>query len=518
MRCRLATLAASLLLASCGESSSPDPAAAPARPNLLIVSIDTLRADHLGCYGYAASAEPTSPAIDAFSRDGLRFDRCFAPRGQTGPSLFAMLTSLYPSGHGLVDNSEGLRDEGSDRIGDFGALGYEAHAFLAELPVKRSTVDALAGSFRSTGSSRGSLFLARDELPRGAPQAQRDDAVEARLVDFLSKRKGAARPFLAWAHFYDVHQPYAPRAELHAAFAGDYHGPLRLDPAPTEKSFDAIVKRHLDERMRARQPVAAADAKYVRSLYDAGIRATDERVGRIVATLRERGLLDSTIVCITADHGEALAERDGFWFHGNSLLDSVLRIPLIVRGPGVAAGACDSLIQNVDLLPTLLELAGGKVPGGLDGLSFATVVRGQRPDPPIREIAWAEWEDVVLAARTPAWKYVLNPRGARMKLPPYQGDEDPGLFLDCRELYDLVADPREEKNVWRERRGEIEALRTQVGDEYGKRFAGFTRGDTDPVDAANLEELEALGYGGTAAGAARRANYRLDPAACEEKE
>jgi arylsulfatase A-like enzyme len=516
MRCRLAAFSASLLLASCGDSP-PASTATPAQPNVVILSIDTLRADHLGCYGYAAHSEPTSPAIDALCRDGLRFDHCFAPRGQTGPSLLAMLTGLYPSGHGLIDNYEGLRDETRDRIGDFGALGYEAHAFLAELPVKRSTVDALAGSFRSTAASRGSFFLASNELPRGTSQAQRDDAVEARLVDFLSRRKGAARPFLAWAHFYDVHQPYAPSADLHAAFAGDYHGALRLDPAPTEKSFDAVVKRHLDERMRAREPVAPADAKYVRSLYDAGIRATDARVGRIVAALRERGLLDSTLIVITADHGEALAERDGFWFHGNSLLDSVLRIPLIVRGPGVAAGKCDSLIQNVDLLPTLLELAGGKVPGGLDGLSFAAVVRGQRPDPPIREIAWAEWEDVVLAARTPSWKYLLNPRGARPKLPPFQSDDDPGYHLECRELYDVVADPLEAKNVWRERRGEIEALRMQVGDEYGRRFAGFTRGDTDPVDAARIAELEALGYGGTAAGEARRPNYRLDPAACEKE-
>ena len=516
LRSCAALTALSLLLASCSDSP-PSSAAAPARPNVLLVSIDTLRADHLGCYGYAAPSEATSPAIDALSREGLRFDRCFAPRGQTGPSLFAMLTALYPSGHGLVDNSEGLRDEGSDRIGDFGALGYEAHAFLAELPVKRSTIAALAGSFRSTGASRGSFFLARDELPRGTSQALRDDAVEARLLDFLSQRKGGARPFLAWAHFYDVHQPYAPNAELHRAFAGDYRGPLRLDPAPTEKSFDAVVKRHLDERMRARGPVAPEDARYVRALYDAGIREADARVGRIVAALRERGLLDSTLIVLTADHGEALAERDGFWFHGNSLLDSVLRIPLIVRGPGVAAGACDGLIQNVDLLPTLLELAGGKVPGELDGLSFAAVVRGQRPDPPIREIAWAEWEDVVLAARTPSWKYLLNPRGARPKLPPFHGDDDPGHLLECRELYDVVADPREEKNVWRERRGEIEALRTQVGDEYGRRFAGFTRGDTDPVDAAARAEIEGLGYAATGAGEARRANYRLDPAACEEK-
>ncbi len=508
-RRRFAVSSLALLLgavAGCGEDA--DRGSSAARPNVLIVSVDTLRADHLGCYGYSPYAEPVSPAIDALAAEGLCCDAFFTPRGQTGPSLSSMLTGLYPSNHGLLDNFEGLRDEGSDLVDDFVALGYEAHGFVSYFPVKKTTRHALA--FARFAPQRGSWFDAKPQMP-GERTERWDDAVEHAFLDFLKQRKSGGRPFFSWIHFYDVHQPYSPPPRFHAAFAGDYHGTLRIDPAPTESAFNARIKSHLDEKMRARTPLDPADARYVTALYDGGIRATDERIGRIVGALRAAKLLDSTLICITADHGEELADHNGFWFHGNSVYDAVLRIPLIVRGPGVKAGRFGDLMQNVDLLPTLLDHVGGTVPAGLDGASFAEVLRGGRPEAPIREIAWAEWQNLILSARTPRWKFILNPRGARPKLPPFERPEDPGYFVECRELYDVGADPREQRNLWREQRATIDELRLQVGDEYSRRFAALVSGAADRVDPADREQLLELGYVGD-----DEQDYRLEPGACDD--
>ncbi len=511
------TAASAVALAACsvlgGCSDAPAPGKGGARPDVLLISIDTLRPDHLGCYGYAPYARPVSPAIDALAAEGVLFERCFAPRGQTGPSLCSMLTGLYPSGHGILDNNEGLREEGSDLVDDFVELGYEVHGFVSLLPVKKSTKQQFA--FARFAPGRGSWFDAKESAPQ-LRQVDCDDAVEAAYLERLARRRGAERPSFTWLHFYDVHQPYAPPAAFHEAFAGDYRGSLRLDPAPTGAAFNSVVKTHLDQKMVAREPLDPADARYVTALYDGGIAAADVRIGRIVEALRRAGRLDRTLICITADHGEELGEHNGFWFHGNSLYDAVLRIPLVVRGPGVTQGRCDALMQNLDLLPTLLELVGGKVPAGIDGFSFAELARGGRPTAPPRDVAWAEFEDVILAARTREWKLIRNPRGARPKLPPYHAPDDAGYFSDCKELYDLLADPREQRNVWREKSGAVEELRRAAEDEQERRFAGLERGAVDPVSEAERRELEALGYTAPSADGARSQNYRLDPASCDE--
>jgi arylsulfatase A-like enzyme len=511
----VAPLLATLALAAGGCGGDPPAPSGPARPNVLLITIDTLRADHLGCYGYAPYPMPVSPAIDSLAAEGLRFEACFAPRGQTGPSLMSLLTGLYPSGHGVLDNYDPLREEGSDLVDDFAPLGHELHGFAAFCPVKKSSRTGLAfARMAELSPPRGSWLDARPKM-KSAPWAAVDDAIEQALLQFLDGRRKARRPFFAWAHFYDVHQPWSPPAAIHEAFAGDYRGPLRAE-VPTEEHFDGLVKEHLDARMRARTPLEPADARYVTALYDGGIRATDDRVGRIVSALRSSGLLDSTIVCVTADHGEELGEHGGFWFHGNSVYDSVLSIPLVIRGPGVVPGVVADLAQNLDLLPTLLEFLGGRVPSGIDGLSLAPLLRGERPDPPLREIAWAEWEDVILAARTREWKLIRNVRGARPKLPPYQGDDDPGYWIGCRELYDVRSDPRETRDVWRERNGDVLPLRRHAEDEEERRFRDLVRGTLDAMTEEERAELLRLGYGGAGPDGARTRNYRLDPGGCDE--
>ncbi len=508
---RAILLALPAAAAACGDDRSSRAPAGGGRPNVLVLSIDTLRADHLGCYGYAPGREPVSPAIDQFAREGLLFERCFAPRGQTGPSLASLLTGSYPSRHGVLDNFDPLAPDLHTLVERFADAGWSTHAFLSFLPIAKSSKGELG--FTRGGSSDGSYFEAKQRM-RHEPEAKWDDAVEQQLLRFLAEAERSGRPFLAWAHFYDVHQPYSPPPPFDERFAGGYAGKLRLPSGPSEAQFDAVVKRELDEKMVARAPLDRDDAAYVVALYDGGIAATDERIGRVLRALAEAGLAERTIVALTADHGEELGEHAGLWFHGDSVYDSVLHIPLIVRGPGVVAGHYADLIQNVDLLPTLLDFAGARArgDGAIDGISFAAELRGARTDAFRRRIAWSEWEHLVLSARTDRWKYVFNPRGAHPKKPPYDAPDDGGFFIDCHELYDVAADPGERRNVWREQKGSIDELRSLVEGEHVRRFASLRLPVGETIDDPDeREQLRELGY--TAGG---EGDWALDPKSCED--
>jgi arylsulfatase A-like enzyme len=467
----------------------------PRRVNVLIVSIDTLRADHLGCYGYAPYAQPVTPRIDEFAKRGLLFEQCSTARGQTAPSLGSMMTGLYPSHHGVLDNGVPFRAGVRSLAQELMAAGYDAHAFLSFLPGSRNG--------KATLGIPPEQVVEVKKLHRDWAFSRCDEAAEQSFVHFVGQRKAGAKPFFAWVHFYDVHQPYTPPPPYDTLFAGDYHGALKL-PAelPTQEQREAYFSQRIEaamaEKMVARAPLDRDDARYLVALYDGGVRETDERVGRILDALDRAGLRDDTLVIVTADHGEELGQHNSFWFHGNSVHAPVLDIPLIVGGPGVRAGRCDALIQNVDLAPTLLEWVGAPPPVETDGASFARLLRpgGESAAPP-RQVAWSEWRDWILGARTNGRRLVFNPRGAHPKLPPYfQIPSDGGYFVDCAELYDLVHDPLELKDLWEEQKGSAAELRTLVADEFVRRgFGGAARpAESEPLDPAEEKSLLAIGY------------------------
>ncbi len=501
-----------LLGAAAVAAAACDGARERRRVNVLIVSIDTLRADHLGCHGYAPYAEPVSPHIDALAKEGLDFTRCSTARGQTAPSLGSLMTGLYPSRHGVLDNGIPFKEGTRSLAQELGATGYDSFAFVGFLPGGKHGRATL-------GIPPDHVFDAMG-LHKDWAYSRCDEAAEQAFTSFVAKRAGAAKPFLAWVHFFDVHQPYTPPAPYDTLFAGDYRGALRLPdgPLPAEAKeawFQQHVETAMAERMLARKPVDAADAKYLVALYDGGIRETDERVGRMVAALAQAGLADDTLVIVTADHGEELGQHHAFWFHGNSVHEPVLHIPLIVRGPGVKAGRCDALVQNVDVMPTLLEVLGAPPPAESDGVSFAALLRGAPPPHP-RELAWSEWQDLILGARTVERRFVFNPLGAHPKKPPYfKVDADPGYFVDCAELYDLVRDPLETRNVWDEEKESAAELRARVIDEFERRGFGARRRDpAEPVDPAAAKRLQAIGYEQEETG---RRDVVFDPGSCEHR-
>ncbi len=496
---RIAALPAILMLAAmltgCGGERRPDgspPAAGARPPSIVLISIDTMRADHLGCAGYSPYDEPVSPEIDRLAKESARFTQCFAPRAQTMPSLTSMLTGRFPSSHGVLENAQPLDAPIPTLTEMLAAQGYDTAAFLSFLPTVPDGNPARGSSVMKSGRDVG------PGAPPPAAQWQWDANTVIQAIEWLaSPGLGKSRPFFAWIHLYDVHQPYVPPPPFDRIFAGDYAGPLRLPDGAGEADF-ARVERALDEAALSGKALAPADHAYAVALYDGGIRGADRQVGSILRALEERGLAKETIVVLTSDHGEELAEHNHYYFHGNSVYDGALRIPLLVRWPGrVPQGiTIDALVQNVDVVPTILEWVGASRPSGVEGISFAPLL-ARRESGGARTAVFAEWQDLVVSVRTPEWKLIFNPQGAHPKKPPYFEHERGGFKVHCEELYRLVDDPHETQDVATLHAAAADSLRALAIAHRDR--AGGGRTMTATAENAIADELRALGYVGAPA-------------------
>lgn len=270
--------------------------AAPARPSIVLVTVDTLRADHLGSYGATAAATPN---FDALASEGIRFEHAVSPVPLTRPAHASLLTGLYPHEHGLRDNLPRKLDSSVPTLATrLRETGYETGAFVGSFLLGRGS--GLESGFESFGDGPGG---GADRI--GASAERRAATVTDDAVAFLEKAKP---PFFLWVHFYDPHAPYEP-------------------PEPFEKSY-------------------AGEITYV-----------DSELGRLLAAIESLGLSNSTWILATADHGEGLGEH-GEEEHGVLVYESTLRVPLILKRPGGIARVESEPVSLVDVFPTLLEAAG----------------------------------------------------------------------------------------------------------------------------------------------------------------
>ncbi len=434
MRRALVLLAAAF--AACSEPPPP-------RPNVLLITIDTLRADRLGCYGNDDWGASPSPRIDALAAQGVQFQALFAPRGQTHPSLAAMLTGKYPITTGLRENGLDLLPPHRTLLQRLATAGWRTGAFVANFGLDDegdawafrgadARSDGYQGRFRQEAGPRESRF-----------QRAWDERVESAALDFL-KRQDGARPFAAWVHFYDVHRPYNPPPGFDRY--GHADGLPEVLHAPGADDGPAL-DAHIDGITLADRPVPDAELRRILGLYDGSVTATDERVGRLLDALEASGLAGDTLVILSADHGEELFDRNRYFYHGNSLAYGTLRIPFIVRGPGLPAGrGVDALAQNVDLAPTVLDLCGLPPAPDMEGHSLRGLLHGTSERLP-REFAFIEWQDVVYSVTDGRFKYVHNPLHAHLLKEPFAPvpgqPATRGYAVACFEGYDLLSDRRE---------------------------------------------------------------------------
>jgi arylsulfatase A-like enzyme len=435
-----ALLIAGLLSAACESRPS----------NVILISIDTLRADHLGSYGYSRE---TSPFLDSLARRGVIFEEATAPAAWTVPSHASMLTGLYPRSHGLRFPRDKLPPEVATLPSMLSEQGYATGAVV--------NVPLLS---QGRGFERGFDHFAYFR-PAAGPEG-RARSVSEEGVSWA--RKQGEQPFLLFLHYYDVHSNFQPLPRYRRMFEQPYAG--------IADGTTAQLKAYRKGKVK----LADADARHLLDLYDAGIRQLDDELAELFADLEEEELLENTLVFITSDHGEEFFDHGDF-LHGRTLYQELVHVPLLVLGPGLPEGLrVREPVSLVDLVPTILALLGLPEPDAIEGEDLSAQCRGSGGASPDRALfyeadAWFHniHEDFRRAIRKGRYKLHFNHRER------------------SSELYDLPRDPGEHENLVSEKPGVAAELRAELN-----AFMTESREPQrlpPPSDEA-LEQLRQLGY------------------------
>lgn len=460
-------LALPLLLAGCGDAAVAPPGDGP--PPIVLVLVDTLRDDYLGSYGFEGDI---SPHIDALAAEGVRFANSYSQAPWTKPAVASLFTSLYPSGHGIT-NHEGNFTGGETAAERVGILGEAAQTLAERLQERGYTTAAfVANPWLKAGYGFEQGFDLYDDTQAGNEVAARD--VLGRAQEWLDARE-PGEPWFLYLHLMDVHGPYhAPGRDVERAssFPG-VQTPMLLSENDIALIPD-YLKRQPWVRSREGQKVRNWRARYA-----AGVVSLDRQLGEFLGGMRDDGWLERAWVLLTSDHGEELYEHRG-WDHGHNLHEHQLRVPLIARPPGGLARprAVEPLVRQVDLLPTLVALAGGDGPGRIEGRDLGPLLRAEEPGGPVENYASAVRD---------------KPRMAALNVGPYKliwgGGSRPGR------LFDLAADPGETTDLAVERRPLARELTAHL-----RRIAAALDDDRlfvedgGELSAETREQLRALGY------------------------
>ena len=429
-----------ILYAGCGVQSEPS-----SPKKVLLISIDALRADHLGSWGYDRD---TSPFLDQLVAEGTRYPLAFVNTHGTPPSHTTMLTSLYQESHrvGMHDDPERPPDLRLPDAVDTVQEILHRHGW--------ATVAVTGGGYmgREFGFSRDfDVFFDRIRSVEQGAEA---------LVEAIRPVLGAERPVFVLFHTYQVHSPYTAPDIYNGLFGPDG---CSIEPvAETLVPLQANASKHL----------SPSDFDCLASLYDRGIRHTDDVLRGAFEDLRAMGFLDNTLVIITSDHGEEFGDHGGL-LHRGSLFDELIHVPLILWGTGVPASATDpTLVSTVDISPTILAWAGIDIPPPMEGRDLLERPEGDQP-----QRVFSQYGSQIYSLRTRRWKLIVGGKWA-----------NPMLF-------DLERDRAESRNVARANPVVVDSLIDELAiwRETRPRPNLSTRPPMN-IDEEVKQQLEALGY------------------------
>src|SRR5574341_948049 len=362
-----------------------------AKPNIILLTADSLRADHLGAYGYA---RPTTPHLDRLAAESVRFEYAFAPASYTGPSLASLHTGKYPQEHfmHLANGNAPYRHTDPALAQGLKAHGYQTAAFVSNhvLERARSQMDKGFDTYDDT------LPEQRDEV---VAIVSRRNASQTTAAVLRWLKTQATPPFFLWVHYMEPHGPYAPPPPYDTLFVGDplYRAePRLLELSPEQRRGERIAREarvqgttvtprmvtYLDATRDAARRVLHYNPRVADHIarYDGEIRGLDEAVGHLLQALKTQGLYETAWVLFSSDHGESLGEHGYYFQHGYRVTLELLHVPLLIKPPGTPAPRrVSTQVGLIDLMPTLLEAAGSAVPQGLSGQSILPLVRGERP-------------------------------------------------------------------------------------------------------------------------------------------
>ena len=419
--------------------------------NIVLLTVDSLRADHLSCYGYDRE---TSPFMDAFAREGVLSERFLAPAIPTQPSYTTLLTGQLPMTHNIVSHG------GHANIARETPMLPE---ILAQAGYTTCSVDNLWRHRFWYG--RGFEFIIDPSVTKNLLISVTCEELNHRTIPWIKQHAG--EPFFLFMHYWDPHYPYIPPQQYrHLYYQGNPVDPENhsLD-AWWDHPLGALAK---DTWLRTPQGVVT-DADYVSALYDQEIRHQDDGLRAVVEAIDEAGLAEQTLIIILGDHGESLTEH-GIFFEHYGLYDATLHVPMIMRLPGqLPAGVrLPRMLQHIDIAPTVLEAAGLPVPKAMDGKSFWKLAAGQESE--------GGYDAVISAECT--WQACWSLRTDRYKLILPREPNDDGVI--ARELYDLEADPAEERNIVEERPDLAATLEARL-EEWIAEHMRAARRDKDPL-------------------------------------
>lgn len=420
------------------------------RPNVIIYLVDTLRADHLGCYGYN---RPVSPRIDAFAREATLFRHTVAQSSWTRPSVATVLTGLLPRTHGVHRKKDALAPEAVTLAEILKGQGYRTAGFATNANV--------APSF---GFGQG--FDIYDMLGKRRNIAAN---IHALAVQWLETEWKGDAPFFLYLHTVEPHSPYNPPEPFRQRFAPE------VDEASTRMRF-------LNQVKLGKVPVTPELRRDFLALYDAEIATNDAAFGNLIDLLHQRGLWQDTVVVFVSDHGEEFFDHGG-WEHGKTLHTEMLEVPLIVRIPGLGNGRrVDRQAQQADIVPTILDALGIPVPAAVEGRSLLPWMTGgatpeDTEDTEEEAFSWLDQQGVKAASvTTPGWRLIER--------------RSPGFD---RSLYDRRSDPQEKSDRAADRPVRSGYLATRIKAEELPR-EGMLKAREGVIDPELREQLRALGY------------------------
>jgi len=439
------------------EASEPAPAT-----DVFLVTIDTLRADHVGCYG---DHEIATPALDSLAADSIRFTDAFTPSPITNSSHASILTGLLPAHHGVRDFGLPLESNLTTVAEVLKERGYSTAAFIGAV--------ILDSRGLAPGFDRGFDYYDHfpSDLPRTASRYMRLERrgmeVESRAQSWIFRQK-KTQPMFVWIHLYDPHDPYDPPQPYRSEYAG--------------------------------------------RLYDGEIAYADSALARLVQFLKDQKLYDASTIIVVGDHGEGLGEH-GEQTHGLFLYDSTLHVPLIIKPPRSADGpgstparkrVVRAQVRTVDIAPTIFDLQGIPDREHRDGLSLRTLWAESPPENSGGGIGRQDYSDRIALGET---DYPLAFGWAPLR----SVREDGRKYIEAPrpEFYDLQADSHETRNLYEPWNPDVQRLRAQAAGLRTPAAADIS--SAERVAGAKLEELRALGYLGADPGSTTAPNPSLLP-------
>jgi len=424
----------------------------PIRPNIILITIDALRPDHLGCYGYKMN---TSPNIDKFSKEGVIFTQAISQGPATVYSLPSLMTSAYP---------------GTIKVKKWGDYINESIFTLAQI-------------LKSNGFWTGCIcaqdfFISLLGLNRGFDTLSTGVDLKAEQVTkkaILWIEKNKKKSFFLWLHYFDPHEPYRPP---------NY---IKIDTGHThEENYDKQVpilkNRPVDTDVYGGlggiPDYAIVDGRreqgYYVSLYDREIKYTDEQIGLLLDELKKLSLYNNALIIITADHGESLGEHNLYFTHGTFLYDVVVRVPLIIKYGKLFSNSqiINKQVRLLDIMPTILRILHIRLNWKIEGFNLLPLIFKENKTPEL--YAFSEYDEMQ-SIRTPEWKLIYHSRDKRY------------------ELYDLINDPKELSNLVVIEKKQFKFLKAKL-ESWMHRLKPNIKPSSRPLDGTTKAKLKSLGY------------------------